>query len=144
LPYMLTRVLAYALNIQEGLAFSTTGLHDPDEAPISIPALHGGYQLIIEIGSPGAKKLHKASKLAPKVKVYNYKNPELLMRELREEKIYRAEQIEFFAISAQFLDELSGQLKRDNRWGLLIDDASITVQIGEQSITTELNTLSLA
>lgn len=143
LPYLLTRVLAYALNFQEGLAFSATGLHDPDEAALSIPAQHGGHKLIIEIGSPSARKLHKASKLAAQVRVYNYKNPELMLRELRAETIYRAEEIEFFSLPALFLEELALWLKRDNKWGLLVDDNSLTLQFGEQSLSTELSTLSL-
>ena len=45
MPYLLTRTLAYCLNIQEGLEFSPSGLHDPDTptltarniAPLSPP-----------------------------------------------------------------------------------------------------------
>ena len=70
LPYMLTRVLAYALNTQDGLTFAPTGLHDPDAAAISIDSPNGGFQLLIEIGSPSARKLHKATKMARLVKVY--------------------------------------------------------------------------
>ena len=133
LPYLLTRVLAYALNFQEGLAFAPTGLHDPDAPAILIPE-----KLVIEIGNPSAKKLHKATKSTPSVKVYTYKNPDRLMNELREEKIFRAEEIEFFSVAPEFLDELSGLLKRDNRWGLLFDDGVMTIQVGEVSVTGEV------
>lgn len=142
MPYLVTRVLAFALNFQEGLAFSSTGLHDPDAAAISIPETHGGYKLLIEIGSPSAKKLHKATKISKSVKVYTYKNPENLMRDLREEKIHRAEEIEFFSLKPKFLEELEGIIKRDNRWGLLFDDGRITVQAGEQSFSGELSSLT--
>lgn len=142
MPYLLTRVLAFALNIQEGLAFAATGLHDPDAAAISIPEVHGGYQLLIEIGSPGARKLHKATKIAKTVKVYTYKNPEHLIRDLREEKIHRLQEIEFFSLDPEFLEELEGVIKRDNRWSLLFDDGRITIQVGEASFSGELRSLT--
>jgi uncharacterized protein YaeQ len=142
--YMLTRVLAYALNCQEDLAFAPTGLHDPDAAAISVPESNGGFKLLIEIGSPSARKLHKATKVSKSVKVYTYKNPELMMRELSEEKIHRAEEIVFHSVSPAFLDELVPLLKKDNRWGLLFNDGSVTVQSGEKSVSGELETHRLA
>ena len=57
MPYLLTRVLAYILNIQDGLGFSATGLHDPDTAAISIVDSFGGFKLIIEIGTPTIKQI---------------------------------------------------------------------------------------
>ena len=122
MPYLLTRVLAYALNTQEDLAFSSTGLHDPDTAAISIPDTFGGFKLLIEIGSPSARKLHKATKISKTVKVYTYKSPERFMSELREEKIHRADEIEFYSFTAEFLEELAQVIKRDNRWDILFDD----------------------
>lgn len=142
LPYLLTRVLAYALNIQDDLAFSATGLHDPDTAAISILDSFGGYKLQIEIGSPSARKLHKATKVSKAVKVYIYKNPERYMSELREEKIHRMEEIEFYSFSSAFIDELSLVIKRDNRWSLLFNDGVLTIQVGEQSISGDLGSLS--
>lgn len=138
LPYMLTRVLAYALNTQEGLAFAPTGLHDPDAAAISIESPNGGFELLIEIGSPSARKLHKATKTARHVKVYTYKNPESLMTEIRTEKVHRAEEIEVFSLAPDFLTQLGEVLKRDNRWAILYDDGTISVQVGDTSIAGEL------
>ena len=138
MPYLLTRVLAYILNIQDGLAFSATGLHDPDTAAISIVDSFGGFKLIIEIGSPSARKLHKATKVAKEVKVYTYKSPERFMSELREEKIHRVDEIEFHSFSPDFLEELSQLIKRDNRWDILFDDGRISIQVGDHSISSEL------
>jgi len=140
LPYMLTRVLAYALNTQEGLTFAPTGLHDPDAAAISIDSPNGGFELLIEIGSPSARKLHKATKTSRNVKVYTYKNPESLMTEIRTEKVHRAEEIEVFSLAPVFLTQLGEVLKRDNRWAILFDDGTISVQVGETSIAGELGT----
>lgn len=139
-PYLLTRVLAYILNIQDDLAFSATGLHDPDASAISIPDPRGGNKLVIEVGSPSAKKLHKATKTSQEVKVYTYKNPESLMRDLRDEKVHRAEEIEFYSLTSSFLDELSEVLKKDNRWALLVNEGTLSIQAGDRTISGELST----
>ncbi len=143
LPYLITRILAFVLNYDEDLAFAPTGLHDPDAAAISIPEANGGFKLLIEIGSPSARKLHKATKTARKVKVYTYKNPENFIRDLREEKIHRSEEIDFSSLTPEFLGELANILKRDNRWGILVDEGSITVNFGELSLSGELTHLAL-
>ena len=59
--YLLTRVLAFALEHKDGLAFSK-GLSEADE-----PAIwnrHGDGRVIdwIEVSAPGADRLHRASK----------------------------------------------------------------------------------
>ncbi|MFL5783264.1 MAG: YaeQ family protein [Bacteriovoracaceae bacterium] len=138
LHYMLTRVLAFALNSQEDLAFASAGLSDPDVAAISIPDVNGGFRLQIEIGNPSAKKLHKAMKVSRFVKVYTYKNPELMMKEVRDEKIHRAEEIEFFSISPAFIEELIPLLKKDNRWDMVINEGVMTIQAGENSVSGEV------
>lgn len=142
MPYLLTRVLAYALNTQDGLEFSATGLHDPDAAAISIVDAFGGYKLLIEIGSPSARKLHKATKVSKEVKVYTYKSPERFMNELKEEKVHRGEEIEFYFFAPEFLEELAQVIKRDNRWSLLFNDGVVTIQAGDQSISGDLGSHS--
>lgn len=138
LPYLLSRVIAFALNHREGLTFSSGGLSDPDAPAMSVAEPHGGFGLWIEIGNPSARKLHKAAKASKEVLVYTYKNPEPLIREIRDEKVHRAEEIGIYALPESFLSELAARLGRDNRWSLLHDEGTLTVQAGEASLTTEL------
>jgi uncharacterized protein YaeQ len=139
MPYLLTRILAYVLNYQENLTFAPTGLHDPDAAAMNIPEANGGFNTLIEIGSPSARKLHKATKTARAVKVYTYKNPITLVEEIRAEKVHRAHEIELFSLSTNFLSEIGELLKRDNRWGILFNDGTITIQAGDVSVSGELS-----
>lgn len=140
MPYLLTRILAFVLNTTEDLTFAPTGLHDPDAAAINIPEANGGFKTLIEIGSPSARKLHKATKSAKSVKIYTYKNPNTLIEEIRSEKVHRAQEIELYSIPMNFLSELEPLLKRDNRWGILFDDGTITIQAGDISVSGELST----
>lgn len=144
IPFLLTRAIAYALNVEEGLEFSAKGLGEPDDPCISSQDPKGGIGLWIEVGNPSARRLHKAAKAARRVKVYTYKNPELLLRELEAEKVHNAEQIEIFSLAEDFLAELEEALERDNEWSLVRDQGSLAVHVGEQSYEGSLHLHSLS
>lgn len=138
MPYLLTRILAYVLNYEEDLTFAAAGLHDPDAAAMHIAEVNGGVNTLIEIGSPSARKLHKATKTARTVKVYTYKNPQTLIEEIQTEKVHRAQEIELYSLSTAFLAEIEPLLKRDNRWGVMFNDGTISIQVGDLSLSGEL------
>jgi uncharacterized protein YaeQ len=141
MPYLLTRVIAFALNYQEGLKFSAAGLGDPDAPTISIDDPHGRVTLWIEIGNPSPKKLHRASKAATHVKVYTYKDPRLLLKELEEQEIHNLDKIECFAFAPKFLEKLATDLPRDVRWQLLHHDKTLTISAADKSEQTEVSRL---
>src|SRR5262245_22698065 len=66
--FLVTRMLAYALNYAQGLQFSKLGLSEPDDPCISIKDADGAVDLWIEIGNPSARKLHKAAKASRRVR----------------------------------------------------------------------------
>ncbi len=138
LPFLLTRMLAYSLNVGEGLVFSDEGLADPDEPCLSSDDPRGGKSLWIEVGNPSARRLHKAAKAARQVKVYTYKNPDALIREIRSQNVHNAKQIEVYSFSEEFLAELEDHLDRDNEWGVVRDHHSLMVVVGEDTIQGEL------
>src|SRR4051812_40807911 len=87
--YLVTRVLAYCLEYAEGITFSK-GLTDPDEPAVVVRDLTGALRVWIEVGSPDAERLHKASKASPRVVVYTHKAPERLAQQLSTERIHKA------------------------------------------------------
>jgi len=142
-PYLLSRVLAYVLSYQEGLEFTPGGLGDP-EAP-ALRALGGlnSIDLWIEIGNPSARKMHKASKAAKQVVIYTYKNPEVLLEEIRNNDIHRKQELQLFAFDSSFLQNLEAHLEKNNRWSVLVQQGRLDVDIAGQSFSTEVKTLSL-
>jgi uncharacterized protein YaeQ len=138
LIYLMTRVIAYALNFGEGVVFAPGGLSDPDSPCIHALSEHGKPLLWIEIGNPSARKLHKASKAADSVKVYTYKNPELLMEEVNAGDVHQVAKIEFYSIDQKFLQSLADATKRDNHWTLLRSDGSLDIGAGDLSFNAEL------
>jgi uncharacterized protein YaeQ len=136
-PYLLTRVLAYALNLQEGLKL-TQGIGNPDEPALEVRDLTGVILLWIEVGNPSARRLHKASKAARAVRVYTYKDPQILLKELAGEEIHGAQAVEVFSLPPKFLDQLGATLDRDNPWEILHDEGELTVTVKGTSVHGEL------
>lgn len=141
--YLVTRVLALALSLEEGLAFTSGGLSDPDEPALKSATEHGGIRTWIDIGNPSARRVHKASKAAERVQIYTYKNPQLLLEELKSEHIHRSEALEIYSLAPKFLDSLVAKLDRDNDWQVLRNEGTLTVSIGDESFATEVERHSL-
>ncbi len=136
--YLMTRLIAYVLNEREFLEFAPEGLGDPDAPALSAKTPRGEILLWIEIGNPGARKLHKAAKAAKQVKVYTYKKPEMLLEEIRDNKVYHAESIEIHAIDPKFLESIARRLERKNSWDILLHEGVLNVSIGEFTQATDL------
>lgn len=137
IPFLVTRVLAFALCYDEGLEFSK-GLSTVDEPAIWKKDPGGQILIWIEIGSPSAERLHKAAKASRQVLVFTHKDPENLAREVAGKAVHRASEIEVVPLDRKFLDELGVRLAKDNRWSVIHQEGSLTVSIGDQSFMTTL------
>jgi uncharacterized protein YaeQ len=132
--YLVTRILAYALEFHEGIAFSA-GLSDPDEPAISVRDLTGAIRSWIDIGIPDAARLHRASKASPRVAVYTHKDPAQLVNRLTGEGIHRAEALEVYAIDRRLIAALAARLERRLSFGLSMNDGDLYVSIGTDTLT---------
>lgn len=132
--YLLTRVLAYALEFTEGIEFSR-GLSEPDEPAISVRDLTGAIRSWIDIGTPDAGRLHKAGKAAPRVAVYTHKDPAQLISRLAGERIYRAETLELYAVDRGLLSRLAARLERRMAFNLSVNDRDLYLSIGADTLT---------
>lgn len=141
--YMLTRVLAYCCEYSEGLSFSS-GIADPDEPAIALRDLTGTLQLWIEIGTPDAARLHKASKASPRVAVYSHKDAALLAARLAGEKIHRAADIELYSLDREWIATLAQQLERRTNFALTIAERHLYLSIGDDTFSTVIERIPLA
>src|SRR5262245_19366672 len=132
--YLLTRVLAYALEFTEGIEFSR-GLSEPDEPAISVRDLTGALRSWIDIGTPDAGRLHKACKAASRVAVYTHKDPALLVDKLAGERIHRAEALEVYAIDRGLVSGLAARLARRMAFDLSVSDRDLYLSIGGETLT---------
>lgn len=136
--YFLTRVLAFSLNAQPDLQFSSAGLAEPDGPTVFVNEMNGRTKLWIEIGNPSIKKLHKAAKAADEVRIYTYKDAQLIINEGQSQQVHNANQIQIYAFDPKFLDRLGKDLPRDVRWSVLHNDRVLTVSTLDKSEETEI------
>ena len=118
--YLVARVIARALEHGEGVEFSRGGVSDDDEPAIVQRDLRGDLQAWIEVGSPSPDRLHKATKLAPRVAVYAWKNIEQLAAAIAERGVHRADELVLRALPVELLDGVVATLDRINRWDLSV------------------------
>lgn len=133
--YLLTRVLAYAMEFEEGIAFSTGGLSDPDDPALTVRDLTGALRSWIEIGAPDAARLHKASKASPRVAVYTHKDSERWAQRLAGERIHRAEALEVYVIEPALIAALASRLDRRMAFALSVSERELFVSIGAETLT---------
>ena len=127
--YLAARVLAYALEYQEGLTF-TAGLSVGEEPALWVRDLTGQLHDWIEVGTPEGPRLHKASKAASRVAVYCHKEPSAWLRGLARERVHAAERIELLALPPAVLGSLAQGLERRNAWAISRIEGAIFVTAG--------------
>ncbi|HEY7792021.1 MAG TPA: YaeQ family protein [Vicinamibacterales bacterium] len=131
--YLVTRVLAYLLEFSDGIAFSR-GVSDPDQPAIVVRDLTGATSVWIDIGTPDAARLHKASKTARRVVVYTHKDPAQFLKQLDGERIHRADALELYAIDRVLVSALVARLERRVAFSLSIADRELYVSIGADNL----------
>ena len=127
--YLVTRVVAFCLEYTDGITF-TKGIAEPDEPAVVVRDLTGALRAWIEVGSPDADRLHKASKASPRVVVYTHKDPVRLIQQLSNERIHKAESIEIRSIDRTLLEQLVARLDRRTAWELAISDGHLYFTVG--------------
>jgi len=138
LRYLLTRTLAYCLSYEEGISFSKGGLAAAEEPPISILDASGGLAAWIDIGSPSARRLHKASKAAARVVLFTHVERSLLLAEAASSPIHRLEQIEVWPLAASFLDRVCEKLDRKLSFSLTRSDGALYLGLGGETFETPI------
>jgi uncharacterized protein YaeQ len=140
--YFATRILAYCLEYKEGIAFSK-GISEPDVPAISVRDLTGALQSWIEIGSPDAARLHKASKASPRVAVYTHKEPRIFLRAYEGAKIHKAESLELYAMDRELLAEFVQRLDRRVKFAMTVTDRQLFLDFGGDSVSGSVERLTL-
>jgi len=128
--YLVARVIARALEHGDGVEFSRGGVSDDEEPAIIQRDLRGDRKAWIEVGSPSPDRLHKATKLAPRVVVYAWKNVDQLAAAIAERGVHRADEIVLRALPPELLDGVAATLDRVNRWDLSVTGGMLYLAIG--------------
>src|SRR4029079_8072618 len=109
---------------------------------IAIRDLTGAITSWIDIGTPEAARLHKASKAAGRVVVYTHKAPKQFLKQLAGEKIHRADALELYAIDRALVDTLVARLDRRVAFSVSIAERELYVAIGTENLSGIVERLS--
>ena len=135
MEYMVTRLLAYCLEYTEGIEM-TAGLSDGDEPAIVIKDLTGRVTGWIEVGTPDADRLHRASKLAARVAVYTHRDIRNLLGRLDGRRIHRAEEIGVYSFAGTFIDDLAARFERRVAISLSVTERHLYLDIDGHALST--------
>jgi uncharacterized protein YaeQ len=141
--FLCARVLAFALEFDESLRMGK-GLSTTEEPTMMLQSPDGRLLCWIDVGVPGAERLHRASKASERVAVYAHKDPRRLFEEAAKKRIHQAERIEVFGFEPSFLDQLAGTLEREVSWIVVREEDRLFVSHGEQTLQSTLSHSSLA
>jgi len=126
--YLVARLLAYCLEYAEGIGFSS-GLSDPDEPTLAVRDLTGAIRVWIEIGSPDAARLHKASKAADRAVVYTHKDPVQLLKQLDGARVHRADDVEIYSFERALIAGFVAKLERRMAMAISVSDRHVLVAL---------------
>ncbi len=137
LAFMTTRLLAYCLEHEEGIAFGG-GVSTVDEPAVWVKHPDGRVAHWIDVGAPSADRLHRASKLADRVSVYTHRDPALLLREAEKRGVHRGDAIPVHTFPGAFVDSLGEKFDRSTRLELLRSDAHLYVTVRGHTLDAPL------
>jgi len=117
--YMVTRLLAYCLEFEEGIVFSE-GVSSVDEPAVLVRDLTGRVTAWIEVGAPDAARLHFGSKLADRTTIYTHRDPAKVLAQWAGKTIHNADAIALHSFDAGFIDDAVAALERRNTMTLSV------------------------
>lgn len=139
--YLVTRLLAYCCEYRSGIEFSRGGLSDPDDPPIAIRDPTGALQAWIDIGTPAADRLHRASKAAPRVAVYIHREASQWLAGLASAKIHRANELQLFTIDRSLIASCAAKLDRRMSLAVSISGQELFVSFAEETLSGPITRL---
>jgi uncharacterized protein YaeQ len=135
--FMLTRLLAYCLEYQDGIAF-TDGVAAVDEPAVLVRDLTGRITAWIEVGAPDAERLHRGSKHAGRAAIYTHRDPANLLAQLAGKKIHRAEAIPLYTFGRGFIDTAAKAIERRNTVSLSVTERQLYLDINGKSFSAAI------
>jgi uncharacterized protein YaeQ len=139
--FLVARVLAYCVEYAPGIEFSR-GLCDADEPPIAVRDLTGAMRTWIDVGTPSADRLHRASKAASRVVVYVHKDYRQWLPELTTSPIHRREALELYAFDRALIADIVARLERRMSCALSVSDGELFVAFSDGNLTGTVSRLA--
>lgn len=137
--FMITRILAYCLEYQEGIEFGG-GVSTADEPAVLAKDLTGKIISWIEVGSPDAARVHFGSKLADHTAVYTHRDPTKLLASWEGKMIHKSEDLVLRSFDPKFIDEATHLLGRRNSLSISVTEGELYFEMNGTTLVTTVHT----
>jgi uncharacterized protein YaeQ len=138
---MMVRVLAFALNASERLAFGR-GVSTDDEPDLWDRDLPGDIELWIEVGQPDESRLRRACGRAREVRVYTFSGRGAgIWWQKNAAALERCANLRVFDIAAETSAQLAALATRSMQLQLLVQDGHVQLSTDAGSVDVEVATL---
>ncbi|WDZ97008.1 YaeQ family protein [Herbaspirillum sp. WKF16] len=137
---MMIRVLAFALNASEALAFGK-GLSDVDEPDLWQKDLTGAVDLWIEVGQPDDRAILKACGRSERVLVYSYSSVSNIWWNQTGSRVERAKNLKVINIPAEASQALAALAQRSMQLQCTIQDGQVWLGANENMVLVEPQTI---
>lgn len=139
---MMVRLLAFALNADEALAFGK-GISSDDEPDLWRKELTGEVDLWIEVGQPDEQRIRRAAGRANKVIIYTYsgRGAEVWWKKTAD-AVARTKNVSVVDIAPATVDALAALTQRTMQIQFMVQDGQAQVISGESIVPVELTTLA--
>jgi uncharacterized protein YaeQ len=134
---MMARVLAYALNAQDGIAF-TKGLFDVDEPEVWVKSLSGEIKLWIDLGQPDEARIRRACSRAEQVVVLCYSSSCELWWKAIASKLTRLDNLTVLQLPVATSQALAGLADRSMRLQCMVQDGDIWINSDKANVPVAL------
>jgi len=136
--FMLTRVIAYSLEFEEGIAFSE-GISATDEPAVLVRDRTGALTAWIEVGAPDAARLHSGSMQAARTAVYTHRDPAKVAAPWAGKRIHRGDEIPLYSFDPGFIDAAVRVVERRNTMTLSITERRMYLDLNGTSLESEVH-----
>ena len=141
--FMLTRVIAYSLEFEEGIVFSE-GISATDEPAVLVRDMTGALTAWIEVGAPDAARLHSGSMQARRTAVYTHRDPAKVSASWAGKRIHRGDEIPLYSFDPGFIDAAARVLERRNTMTISITERRMYLDLNGTSLESDVHQQSVA
>lgn len=136
--FMMTRILAYCLEYEEGIAFGG-GVSTQDEPAVLVRDLTGAMTAWIEVGAPDAARVHTGSKLAGRAVVYTHRDPAKVVASWSGKTIHRADEVVLRSFDPGLVGDAVAALGRRNTLTLSVTEGQIYLVLNDTSLSSAVH-----
>lgn len=136
--FMVTRVLAWCLEHEDGIAFGAD-LASGDEPAVLVRDATGALVAWIEIGAPEAERVHRGSKAAQRTAVYTHRDPERVAARWAGKRIHRAEDVRLVSFDPGFVDAVADAVSRRTAMVVSRMDGVLYLEVNGTTITSAVH-----